>query len=103
MLLQTIVENAIKYGIDQRAGGCEVAIIAHREEGQMRIRVTNPGSLRKSPNPAPESTRLGLRNASARLDLLFNSLAKLHLSDDGHGLITAEVSLPAVPALQTSP
>ena len=51
MLLQTLVENAVKYGIGSRREGGELSISAHCEAaaaGQpamLHIRVTNPGSL----------------------------------------------------------
>ena len=47
MLLQTLVENAVKYGISRRAEGGEIAIIARCEGGALRLQVTNPGSWRR--------------------------------------------------------
>jgi hypothetical protein len=37
MLLQTLVENAVKYGISQHAEGGEIAIIARNEAGFLRL------------------------------------------------------------------
>ena len=45
MMLQTLVENAVKYGISQRPEGGEIAIIAPNDAGFLRLQVTNPGSL----------------------------------------------------------
>ena len=67
MLLQTLVENAVKYGISPRPEGGEIAIIARNEGGALRIQVSNPGEL--SPEMRTSSTGLGLHNAAERLRL----------------------------------
>ncbi len=91
MLLQTLVENAVKYGIGTRREGGEISIAAQRANGLLRIRVTNPGSY--SPGNG-NSTGVGLRNASERLKLLFGSRAWLSLRPEPAGSVTAEVSIP---------
>ena len=45
MLLQTLVENAVKYGISPRPEGGEIAIVARKEGGTLRIQVSNPGEI----------------------------------------------------------
>ncbi len=42
MLLQTLVENAVKYGISPRPEGGEIAIIARNLGGALLIQVFNP-------------------------------------------------------------
>jgi hypothetical protein len=95
MLLQTLVENAVKYGIATRPEGGEVAIIARRAGGALSIRVTNPGSL-GAPAPAarPASTGVGLRNAADRLRLLFGERATLRLRAEPPARVVAEAILP---------
>lgn len=92
MLLQTLVENAVKYGIGVRREGGEIGISAWVENRSLRIRVTNPGEL-SSPNGQSISTGLGLRNASERLKLLFGTQALLQLSADDH-TVRADVTIP---------
>lgn len=102
MLLQTLVENAVKYGISQRRGGGELVVAARLEAGSLLIRVSNPGDLT---NPAAasaaakagSSTGVGLRNASERLKLLFGEKARLALRADAPGWVTAEVVIPLGP------
>lgn len=96
MLLQTLVENAVKYGISARSDGGEIAIVARRENGALRLQVTNPGSLPASPRPlrAHGSTGVGLRNAGERLRLLFGERATLHLRPSGTDEVTAEAVIP---------
>jgi len=92
MLLQTLVENAIKHGIGQVAGHGELAIRAHLCNGFIRLIVENTGRLAGSP-PAP--TQLGLVNIRERLRLLYGERASLRL-EDGNGRVTATVLIPAV-------
>ena len=90
MLLQTLVENAVKYGIAPRREGGEIAIVARCERDELRLQVTNPGSLAAGGS----STGVGLRNAAERLRLLFGARAKLDLREDPPGRVIAEVLVP---------
>jgi len=95
LLLQTLVENAVKYGISDRPEGGEIAIVARRESDALMLRVTNPGDL-STPNPRRRvaSTGVGLRNAAERLRLLFGEKASLKLRADGPSLVVAEAVVP---------
>lgn len=100
LLLQTLVENAVKYGISMRPEGGEIAIIARREEGQLKLRVENPGELR--PNGGGDgalaspgaSTGLGLKNAAERLRLFFGDRAKLQVRGESNAVVVADVCIP---------
>jgi hypothetical protein len=96
MLLQTLVENAVKYGISVRPEGGEIAIIARCDDEGLNLRVTNPGALDAAAGGArrDDSTGVGLRNAAERLRLLFGNKATLKLSATGEGLVTAEARIP---------
>ncbi len=95
MLLQTLVENAVKYGISNRTEGGEIAIIARCEGGALRLQVTNPGELATSGvKPHAASTGVGLRNAAERLRLLFGEGATLRLRAETPALVMAEAILP---------
>jgi sensor histidine kinase YesM len=92
MLLQTLVENAVKYGISPRAEGGEIAIIARNEGGALRIQVSNPGVI--SQEVRSSSTGLGLRNAAERLRLIFGERATLMLRADQPTVVVAEAVIP---------
>ena len=97
MLLQTLVENAVKYGISMCPEGGEIAIIARRENDSLRLQVTNPGALETGPAPpapAAGSTGLGLANAANRLRLLFGEHATLQLRAGSPGNVVAEAVIP---------
>ncbi len=98
MLLQTLVENAVKYGISTSAEGGEIAIVARRENDSLRLQVTNPGEL-GAPKAAARggSTGLGLRNAAERLRLLFGERATLQLRTENPATVVAEAIVPLAP------
>jgi LytS/YehU family sensor histidine kinase len=104
MLLQTLVENAVKYGIGTRREGGELFIAARIDGAALTIRVTNPGDLSAPASGAAaragSSTGVGLRNASERLKLLFGERATLALLAEPAGCVTAEVMIPLNPSLK---
>ncbi len=102
LVLQTLVENAVKYGISPRADGGEVAILARQEGGAFRLQVWNPGRLAGRRDGGP-STGLGLRNAAERLRLSCGAGATLTLRDADDNRVVSEVVIPsAVPAGPTT-
>ncbi len=92
MLLQTLVENAVKYGITPRPDGGEISITARNMGGALRIQVSNPGEIDRD-GPA-SSTGVGLRNAAERLRLIFGERATLQLRSDRPEHVVAEAVIP---------
>jgi LytS/YehU family sensor histidine kinase len=92
MLLQTLVENAIKHGIAPLKEGGTLRIQAQIAGAELVVRVVNPRPAGLTPASAEG---LGLRNSCERLRLLFGSRARLDLDLSEAGVATAEVRLPA--------
>jgi hypothetical protein len=90
-LVQTLVENAVKYGIATREAGGEITLAAAVEKDCLHVRITNPGTIA----PAGDSTGLGLANSRARLALLFGPAAALSLTQAAADLVLAEAIIPA--------
>lgn len=89
MSLQTLVENAVKYGVEAHAGGSEIRIHARRDAHGVQIEVINRGSIA----PFSNSTRLGLDNTRKRLALALGAQARFHLTENC-GAVHATLSLP---------
>jgi len=87
MLLQTLVENAIKHGIGRTPGGGVLGIEAKAGRG-LELVVTNPGNL----GGAEGGGGIGLRNARERLALLAPG-GRLEL-ESKEGTVTARVEIP---------
>jgi LytS/YehU family sensor histidine kinase len=94
MLLQTLVENAIKHGIGRVAGKGELNIRGELKNGFVRLVVENTGQLDRCAPASP--SQLGLANLRERLRLLYGDHATLSLDGEG-GLVRASVSIPVIP------
>jgi hypothetical protein len=91
MLLQSLVENGVKHGIEKRPHGGRIQIRSWLSDGMLNIRVVNSGQLSEK----TVSTRIGLANAQERLRLLYGEAASLKLGNCGPDSVLAEISLPA--------
>lgn len=91
MLLQALVENAIKHGIAQLREGGTLRVSARVVDVELLIEVENP----QPTSGVAASEGVGLRNTARRLELLFGARASIHLdvSDPCHAKATAR--LPA--------
>jgi LytS/YehU family sensor histidine kinase len=90
MLLESLVENAVKYGIAPLPGGGELRIAARLEGDVLVLEVASPGRLADA---HPEATGVGLANTRERLRILYGSRASLRLENrDAH--VAATVLLP---------
>jgi LytS/YehU family sensor histidine kinase len=93
MLLQTLVENAVKHGISKLPKGGSVSIRGALEDQSLVVEIENTGSLREEGSGAG-GMRTGLANARERLRLLCGSQASLSLTDR-NGTVAAKVVIPA--------
>ncbi len=91
LLLQPLVENAVRHGIAHRLQGGTVRISARREGDGLHLAVTNPCDADR---PREGGTGLGLRNVRARLEAFFGNQAALQADDEG-AAFRAELVLPA--------
>lgn len=93
LLLQPLVENALRHGIEQRPGAGRVRVSARREGEQLVLDVADDGAGPGSDCQEPKSGT-GLGATRARLQTLFGSRASLALQRNGLGGCTATLRLP---------
>ena len=92
MILQPLVENAIRHGAARVPGPASVRVSARRDDGTLHLTVTDdgPGMGRSSSEPGT-----GVANVRERLDTLYGDAAALTLSCGAQGRgVTADISLP---------
>ena len=80
MLLQPVVENAIKHGIEPKIAGGEVSVTARRQGDRLLLEVTDDG-LGVRATRAAGSTGLGLANLRERLSTMHGVHATLAIED----------------------
>lgn len=91
LLLQTLVENAIKHGISRRRFGGSIRISANPiSSSHWRLQVENPTAELPAEH---ESNGIGLKNARDRLFAAFGNNARLELHFSGTVIATAEMPL----------
>jgi two-component system LytT family sensor kinase len=80
LLLQPLVENAIRHGLNEHLSSGRIHITARRDGARLVITVTDDG-LGAAANAGPARERIGLGNTRARLDALYGSQHRLDLTN----------------------
>ncbi len=89
MIIQMLVENAIKHGISNLKEGGKVSLSTNIKDNHLLIVVANTGILRPSEN----STQLGLKNIKQRLELLYGEAATFSLKEIENQVV-ATIKIP---------
>ncbi|MGH8112745.1 MAG: sensor histidine kinase [Rhodanobacteraceae bacterium] len=92
LLLQPLVENCIKHGLDGHAGPMTIWLSASLEQGALVLSVEDDG--RSPPQNDVPSTGVGLNNVEERLALLYGNAARLTTHARPGGGFIARVQLP---------
>ena len=92
MMLQTLVENAIKHGLEPRTAGGTVWIRARRDEDSVAITVADDGDGFNTKN---SGTGIGLKNVRERLRLVHGNRASLAVVANFPAGVAATICLPA--------
>ena len=77
MMLQSLVENAIKHGLEPKAEGGRLDVAAQIEHGNLDVTVADTGLGFQAEGAATSGTGLGLTNIRERLKLLYGDRATL--------------------------
>ena len=94
MMLQLLVENAIKHGISQYKEGGSILININQGDEFLNIHVKNTGSLDKSAKLG-DKLGIGLENIRKRLDLIYSGKANFNMNEMDNFVI-ASIKIPVV-------
>ncbi|MFK7776128.1 MAG: sensor histidine kinase [Saprospiraceae bacterium] len=94
MMLQLLVENAVKHGISQFKEGGSILIDIDRGNGFLNINVKNTGNLKMS-SKLGDKLGVGLENIRKRLDLIYNGNANLKMSEVNE-FVLASIKIPMI-------
>src|SRR5262249_22335948 len=93
MILQPLVENAVRHGIGKHKQADEISIAGHRENGRVLLEVTNHAG--RMENGAETPRGIGLSNTRARLEQLYGDNHSFEIVNCESGGVTVRMSFPA--------
>ena len=93
LLLQPLVDNAVKHGIAKMLHGGEIRITVSSQNGELQLEVQDNGPGLTSLGTLP-ATGLGLRITRERLESLYGQNQSLELVSPPDGGVTIRVSIP---------
>jgi signal transduction histidine kinase len=97
MMLQTLVENAVKHGLEPKPGGGTIWLLARAREGTVSITVADDGL---GFSDAGSGTGIGLKNVRERLALVYGDAASLSIVGNFPSGVAATITVPAAPAAE---
>ena len=94
MMLQSLVENAIKHGLEPKADGGQLTVRAEIVHGNLSVNVSDTGvGFGKA---ATAGTGIGLSNIRERLALLYGNKASLVVSEPAGGGTSVTITVPYI-------
>lgn len=92
MIVQTLVENAIKHSINELPNGGQVLVESQLSNDYLKIFVKNSGQLK---DDVPGKRKgIGIKNARERLRLLYGEKASLHVENMNEQMVCAIIRIP---------
>lgn len=92
MMIQTLVENAIKHGISKQPGGGIVIVNAYLEDNKVIIKINNTGHFDEE--LFRNSKGFGISNTKQRLNLLYGEDAYLNILAINKNEVQSELVIP---------
>jgi two-component system sensor histidine kinase AlgZ len=91
LLLQPLVENALRHDLEAGSEASEIRMACTRAGDRVAIRISNP---LRADAPANGGTGIGLSNVTGRLALVYGERASIHARREGDRFVV-ELDLPA--------
>ena len=97
MMVATLVENAVKHGIEPKVGAGQISVSAHVQEQQLVVEVCDNGIGLTATSAATAGHGVGLSNLRDRLASVYGDTARVYIATgpDGHGVL-ARIQVPCL-------
>jgi len=92
MMLQTLVENAIKHGISKRINGGLIRIISDFKDNHHELVVQNSGKLNGYSSVRDDG--FGIKSTQDRLNLLYQGKANFEIHEIEGGMVESKIIMP---------
>jgi signal transduction histidine kinase len=97
LLLMTLVENAVRHGVEPKPGSVRIAVTAVRRDDVLSIVVADDGA---GIGETTLGSGVGLRNLRQRIQALYGKRAAFVLRRTDEGMTEAVLTLPALAGLE---
>ena len=95
LILQPLVENALRHGIMPREEAGRIEISAHLADGEhLELKVRDNGNGLAPANGTPEREGIGLKNVRSRLAELYGGAQEFTLGNAAGGGVEARIRIP---------
>lgn len=94
LILQPLIENAIKHGVSATVGKVEIALRAHRHADRLHVIVENDMPVEMEDGAKPEGVGVGLRNVRDRLQARFREEGMFSSGPTAPGRYRVAMDLP---------
>ena len=101
LLLQPLVENAVRHGTAPQSRRCAVTIAARVDRARLHLRVSDDGVGLPPGFDLGRDAGTGLSNTTSRLKQLYGSVASFRVAPAEGGGTVAEVILPVAPLVES--
>jgi two-component system sensor histidine kinase LytS len=98
LILQPLVENALKHGLAAKLGQSELTIRANRKQNLLLLSVEDNGVGMKGQSNPSQSIGMGLRNVKERLQTVYGNLATFSFESRPQLGSRAHVEIPIGPS-----
>ena len=94
MMLQTLVENAIKHGVSNLVEGGIIEINSLIEDNALKLRIRNSGQYVNGVKKPGKKGGYGLSNTKERLKLIYGRAATFDIYNENDKFVVTEVRIP---------
>jgi two-component system LytT family sensor kinase len=92
LMVQTLVENAIKHGIAKLTRGGLLTLKVWKNNGMLHVEIRNSGQFKGN---TESETGFGIANTEQRLTLLYQKRASFHIQNENTETVITELILPS--------
>ena len=94
MLIQTLVENAIKHGISQLITGGKLLINSNSDSHYLIMEIINTGQYKPNNTNSYSASGFGLENSKQRLNYIFGNKASFKISNLNEYEVITKLKIP---------
>lgn len=94
MLIQTLVENAIKHGVSQLIKGGRISIHCIAEDNYLEMTIINTGQYNPQNTNSELASGFGLKNSKQRLEFIFGSQATFDIQNLNENEVITKLKIP---------